>query len=342
MEAYGIPRKIIGIIRDMYDGFRCTVRHEGSTSDWFLITSGVRQGCIISPFMFLLCIDWIMRLVTEEPRRIHWTFTSGLEDIDFADDIGLLSHTQQQMQEKTSKLKEEGGKIGLRINRRKSKVMRMNNRNTNSISLDGEDLEEVETFCYLGSVVNINGEVKEEVNIRIGKAAAAFRKLGNIWKSRKISRKTKIKLYKSNVRSVLLYAAETWRTNKEIESRLRGFEGRCLRRILGVRWQDRVSNREVAERTGIGDINMDIKRRRWRYLGHVLRREEDSIVRRSVKWAPPGKRRPGRPRGTWRRTVETEMKETGYTWNTIGRTAQDRSQWRDLVAALCVDIHEED
>ena len=191
MEAYGIPRKIIGIIRDMYDGFRCTVRHEGSTSDWFLMTSGVRQGCIISLLMFLLCIDWIMRLVTEEPRGIHWTFTSGLEDIDFADDIGLLSHTQQQMQEKTSKLKEEGGKIGLRINRRKSKVMRMNNRNTNSISLDGEDLEEVETFCYLGSVVNINGEVKEEVNIRIGKAAAAFRKLGNIWKSRKFHERPK-------------------------------------------------------------------------------------------------------------------------------------------------------
>ena len=166
------------------------------------------------------------------------------------------------MQEKTSKLKEDGGKIGLRINRRKSKVMRMNNRNTNSISSDGEDLEEVETFCYLGSVVNINGEVKEEVNIRIGKAATAFRKLVNIWKPRKISRKTKIKLYKSNVRSVLLYAAETWRTNKEIESRLRGFEGRCLRRILGVRCQDRVSNREVAKRTGIGDINIEIKRRR--------------------------------------------------------------------------------
>ena len=141
---------------------------------------------------------------------------------------------------------------------------------------------------------------------------------------------------------MLLYPAETWRTNKEIESRLRGFEGRCLRRILGVRWQDRVSNREVPERTGIGDINMEIKCRRWRYLGHVLRREEDSIVRRSVKWAPPGKRRPGRPRGTWRRTVEIEMKETGYTWNTIGRAVQDRSQWRDLVAALCVDIHEED
>ena len=91
--------------------------------------------------------------------------------------------------------------------------------------------------------------------------------------------KTKIKLYKSNVRPVLLYAAETWMTNKEIESRLRGFEGRYLRRILGVRWQYRVSNREVAVRAGIGDINMEIKHRRWRYLAHVLRREEDSIVK---------------------------------------------------------------
>ena len=69
MEAYGIPRKIIGIIRDMYDGFRCTVRHEGSTSDWFQLTSGLRQGWIISPFMFLLCIDWIMRLVTGSSRN---------------------------------------------------------------------------------------------------------------------------------------------------------------------------------------------------------------------------------------------------------------------------------
>ena len=132
-------------------------------------------------------------------------------------------------------MKEKSGKIGLKINQRKPKVMRMNNRNTNKVSVDGEDLEEVDTFCYLGSVVNVDGEVKEEVNIRIGKASTAFRNLGNIWKSGKISRKRKIRLYKSNVRSLLLYAAETWKTNKGIESRLRGFEGRCLRKILGVR-----------------------------------------------------------------------------------------------------------
>ena len=98
----------------------------------------------------------------------------------------------------------------------------------------------------LGSVLNVNGEMKEEVNIRIGKAVPAFRTLGNIWKSWKIWTKTTNKLYKSNVRWVPLYAAETWMTYKEMESRLRGFECKCLRMILGVRWQDWVSDREVA------------------------------------------------------------------------------------------------
>jgi hypothetical protein len=64
------------------------------------------------------------------------------------------------------------------------------------------------------------------------------------------------------VRSVLLYASETWKTNKAIESWLRGYEERCLRKIFRVRWRDRVSNREIVERTGIGDLNAEIEGRR--------------------------------------------------------------------------------
>jgi hypothetical protein len=69
---------------------------------------------------------------------------------------------------------------------------------------------------------------------------------------------------------------------------------------------------------------------------------EENITRRSVKWTLPGARRLGRSKGTWRRTVEKEVKGNGQTWNTKGRIAQDGGWWRDLVAALCVDIHEED
>ena len=97
--------------------------------------------------------------------------------------------------------------------------------------------------------MNADGNIREEVNIRIRKEAGAFKKLRNIWKSRKISRRTKIRLYVSNVRSVLLYGAETWRTTKKIESKVRGFEGRCLRIIVNIRWPELISNRELAERT---------------------------------------------------------------------------------------------
>ena len=85
-------------------------------------------------------------------------------------------------------------------------------------------------------------------------AAQAFNKLGKIWKSSSLQLRTKLKLYKYNVRSVLLYAAETWKTNAKIESRLRGFEGRCLRRILRFNWEDYSSNREVRRKTGLNCI----------------------------------------------------------------------------------------
>ena len=78
-----------------------------------------------------------------------------------------------------------------------------------------ENIEEVQSLNYIGSTVNADDDIMEEVNIRIGKAAGAFKNLRNIWKSMKISRRTKIRLYISNVRSVLLYRAETYR---QIES----------------------------------------------------------------------------------------------------------------------------
>ena len=87
----------------MYDGYECAVRHNGQESEWFRITSGVRQGCIISPFLFLIVIDWMMNEVTKEGRRgLQWDMMKNLEDLDFADDITLMSHTYQHIQDKTT------------------------------------------------------------------------------------------------------------------------------------------------------------------------------------------------------------------------------------------------
>ena len=162
-----------------------------------------------------------------------------------------------------------------------------------------------------------------------------FKKLNNVWKSTSLSTRKKLNIYRTNVRSTLLYAAETWRTNKKLESRLRGFEGRCLRRILKVRWQERIKNEEIWSRSGFNNIVLEVKHRRWIWLGHVLRMRKTRHPLEALTWVPPGKRSRGRPLGTWRRTLEEDMKEAGKTWNELRWLAQDRSGWRALVGALC-------
>ena len=95
-----------------------------------------------------------MKKVTLEPRGIQWTLATSLEDIDFADDISLLSHTQSHIEPNIRCRKQAWAK--------ESKVMKINNRNKNKIRIWDEEIEEVESFCYLGSEVNNNGEIKEE------------------------------------------------------------------------------------------------------------------------------------------------------------------------------------
>ena len=204
------------------------------------------------------------------------------------------------------------------------------------VTIEGEPLEEFKDFKYLGSYISSDSNIDKEVSTRIGLAAQAFKKLNNIWKSRTLSTKTKLRIYQSNVRSTLPYASETWRTNKTLESKLRGFEGRCLRRILKVRWQEKVCNEEIWRRTGMNNIVLEeVKRRRWTWLGHVLRMKKGRHPLEALSWAPPGKRHRGRPLGTWRRTIEDEMETAGKTWNELRWLAQDRSEWKKFVGALC-------
>ena len=291
---------------------------------------------MISPTLFLVVIDWVMRRATSDRARgLVWGLTARLEDCDFADDIALLSHAQKDMQEKTSKVDQAASSVGLRIHPEKSKLMRKNTKSDDNIKVQGSDLEEVEHFKYLGSYISANSNIEKEISTRIGLAAHAFSGLRNIWKSTILQTSTKLKIYKSNVRSVLLYASETWRTNKKIESRLRGFEGRCLRRILKLHWQQHVTNEEVSRRTGINNIVAEVRQRRWRWLGHVLRMPKSRYPHTALRWAPPGKRKRGRPLGTWRRTVEEEMRKAGKTWSELGWLAQDRDGWRKFVGAFC-------
>ena len=126
-RPYGCPEKIISITKCFYNNFSCSVIHRKKLTDWFSVRSGVRQGCVLSPMLFLIAIDWIMhkKTIGNKRRGIRWTLTSLLEDLDFADDVALVSSTRGQLQRKTSDLSLAASQLGLNISRKKTKTIQL-------------------------------------------------------------------------------------------------------------------------------------------------------------------------------------------------------------------------
>ncbi|VDO61138.1 unnamed protein product [Schistosoma margrebowiei] len=251
LRHYGVPEKIVNIIRNSYDGLQCKVMNGGQLTDaCFQVRTGVRQGCLISTFLFLLVVNWIMKTSTSEGKRgIQWTAQNQLDDLDFADDLALLSHTHEQMQIKTASVAAISASVGLIIHKGKTKVLKFKAENSNPITLDGETLGDVESFTYLGSIIDEQGESDADVKARIVKARVAFLQLKNIWNSKQLSTNIKVEIFNTNIKAVLLYGAETWRTTTTTIKKVQVFINRCLRKVLNIHWPDSISNSLLWERT---------------------------------------------------------------------------------------------
>ncbi|VDP27037.1 unnamed protein product [Schistosoma margrebowiei] len=114
LRYYGVPEKIVNIIRNSYDGLQCKFVHGGQLTDAFQVRTGVRQGCLLSPFLFLLVVDWIIKTSTSEGKHgIQWTAQSELHDLDFGDHLSLLSHTHEQIQIKTVSVAVVSASVGI-------------------------------------------------------------------------------------------------------------------------------------------------------------------------------------------------------------------------------------
>ena len=138
--------------------------------------------------------------------------------------------------------------------------------------------------------------------------------------------------------SILLYASECWKLNTQLEKRVLAFENMCLRRILNISWQEKVTNIEVRRRTGQPLVTDLLKRRRWTYLGHVLRMPEDRLPNTVYDWLPEGRRKRGRPRHTLRRQYDRDLRNAELSlqpqWEDVMAAAQLRDVWRVFVDAL--------
>jgi hypothetical protein len=134
------------------------------------------------------------------------------------------------------------------------------------------------------------------------------------------------------VNSVLLYGCETWLVTKEIQGKIQTFVNRCLRYILRILWPNIISKKDLWKVTGQEDINVEIRKRKVRWIGHTLRKEDGEIPKAAPLWNPQGNRKRGRPRNSWRRSV---IKEAARSWNELRFLAADGQKWNGLIDHLC-------
>ena len=143
-----------------------------------------------------------------------------MTDLDFADDLALLSHSATTLQQMTDRLNTTAEKVGLRISCEKSKVSTVGATTATPTTIGQQTLEGVSEFQYLGSIISTESGVEVDIRARIGKEASTFQRLRKIWSSHSINLNTKLRLYMSIVIPTVLHACETWKSIFNIRQKL--------------------------------------------------------------------------------------------------------------------------
>ena len=360
LRKCGVPPTMLSVIRSFHDGMLAQVRVGGDlTTNSIEVKNGVRQGCTLAPSLFNIYFSamvacWRARcpeagvtvrykhgrkLVGDRTAKSHLSEVRITES-QFADDAAVYASTRAVFERTTSEFVKAASEWGLTVNIQKTKGMiigqQMNASDSMSVELDSGSIEIVQDFTYLGSNITCDGEVQNEVKIRISKAARAFGCLQkSIFQDRRLSVETKRRVYEAAVLSVLLYGAETWSIKAESVRRLSGFHNRCIRTIMGVtkqrQWRERISSRQLAADFGMEETMAEIlMKHRLRWLGHLARMESHRMPKQLLFGELQKKRPSHGTKRRWRDVAAADIKSVnaGAEWYDL---AQDRNAW----AAVC-------
>ena len=331
LKAYGVPTNLLRAIQSMYSGTRAKVVTPDGNTDEFDILAGVMQGDTLAPFIFIVVLDFALRRAisghkvdlgfTLTPRRSSRYPAVALTDLDFADDISLLSNSTSQAQELLSRVEMECNRVGLSLNARKTEVITYNVPDHVPLTtLEGRPLKEVNDFKYLGSWVDSS---EHDVCVRKALAWKALHGMKTVWSSN-MSGDVKISFFQATVESILLYGCECWTLTPTLQKSLDGCYTRMLRMVLNVDWRDHVSNKTLYGM--LPRISQKIAYRRMGMAGHCCRHPE-LPASRLVLWEPThGVKLRGKQRRSY---VGVLRRDAGAETTTeLAACIKDREDWR--------------
>nr|KAG5705334.1 hypothetical protein BaRGS_011106 [Batillaria attramentaria] len=335
LERIGCPQKFVKVIQLFHDGMTGQVLSSGNggVTEAFEISNGVKQGCVLAPVLFNVFFTCMLSHAVrglEKGVFIRYRLDGSLFDLRrltaktkcskdllqealFADDCALVAHDQSDLQVMLDRFSEASKLFGLTISLGKTEVLHQPAPHTNppapSISIDGTQLSNVESFKYLGSTISCDGSLDKEIDARISKASQALGRLRNtVFNQHNIRLSTKLKVYNAVVLPSLLYGCESWTSYRRHIKQLEKFHMRALRSILGIRWQDRITNLEVLDRAQSCSIESMLLKAQLRWVGHVIRMEEHRMPRRLLYGElAVGRRHQGRPKKRYKDCVKANL-----------------------------------
>ena len=222
--SYGLPKETVAVTMMLYKNTKVKVRSPDGDTDYHDIVAGVLQGDTLAPYLFIICLDYVLRISIDKIKENGVKLTKErsssypaktITDADYADDIALLANAPAQAKTLLHSLERAATGIGLHVNAHKKEYMCFN-QTSDIFTLNGSTLKLVDKFTYQGSRVSSN---ETDIKTRLAKAWTAIDRLSVIWKS-DLTDKMKHSFFQAAIVSIVLYGCTTWTLTKRMDKRI--------------------------------------------------------------------------------------------------------------------------
>ncbi|KAK6729458.1 hypothetical protein RB195_006481 [Necator americanus] len=238
LRADGVPGKFVCLLDDMNQRTTAAVRTPAGCTTPFEVVTGVRQEAVAGPFLFNFAIDDIIRRTVDQCPADIVLAPPGcpLTDLEYADDVVIFAESSTKLQHVVNLVSKLAAAYGLRLRPDKCKQMWISSRPRTGIRVEGQPIELVDEFCYLGCMLKNNSSYERDVQQRCAKATSAFNSLTKCLWSTPITNEVKLRVYLSAIRPIMMYGSETWAAPSTVMEKLDCTERKLLRRLLGYFW----------------------------------------------------------------------------------------------------------
>lgn len=342
LEEMKIPKGLTQAIRSTYDIVRARIQIAGQTSEEFLMDKGIKQGDSLSPLLFILIMDKIVKNIKRQGEHLNTVIgyrnmePVKMSSLLYADDVVLIANSKSKTQKLMNVWTSEIEKMKMEVNINKTKVMiineNQNDRNKKEIKCKDTILERVTTYEYLGSVMTEDGKIEAEITNRANKSTKIYYTMNKtILGHKNIDIDVKMKIHNAITVPTITYAAENWTIGKKDEAKINAIEMKHLRRIAGKTKWDRIKNEDIRKITKQEPIMERINKKQLNWYGHIVRMKPDRIARKLMEAGNINKKRRGRPRRKWIDQIRELGTQREKTLEEMRGMAKSRRQWKEFV-----------